>query len=101
MKTRKRKLQPSSLELDRQVQMRRLMSRYSRLITTPGALLYAHSWNIGYIDKSDPFEQQYQEFTCNTHNVVFAAMVFEGTKLLQGKTVSVFYIEYCNIVSTW
>lgn len=100
---KKKSLLPNNVELHRQKQMLSLMSRYSKRIEDPNSWTLPYSWNIGYIDHLCPGAAaggiQYEEFFCNTNNVVFAAMIFEAQKITEGKVVSICYIEFNQLIN--
>lgn len=86
------------LGTSRQKQMLRLMERYALLVRDPNSWILPHCFYIGYLDLADPnLQLQYQDFFCNTNNIVFAAMIFEAQMLPVKITIG--SIEYKSLVT--
>lgn len=61
------------------------MSRYVGRINEPNSFILPWVWKIHYLVKGKP---HVEDFCCQTDNIVFAAMIFEASKLPVKVTVA-------------
>lgn len=95
---KKPKLLRNEVDLRRGRQMHFLLARYSNAIDT-GNFTLLYTWHVSYFDMLPGFgpELHLEPFECFTNNIAFAAMIFEGAMLHQGRVVTISKMEFLGL----